>query len=216
MGAGIGGLSTAGALSDCFEQVEIFERDRSSTFVGSRLGTPQDRHPHALLAGGLRALGALFPAFEDDLAKAGAVSLGMSRDVHFERPDVGLLPKRDLGIALLRASRPLIEFVLRNRGAASPAVMQTPSDAPTDYQLALTLPDPPNLARDAVLLPIEGNRWITLIADRGATTRLDSWDPFVGASRSLITPHVIAASPFPDPASQSSTSWEGRVLCSRS
>jgi hypothetical protein len=53
VGAGIGGLSTVGALSDYFEQVEIFERDRLSTFVGSRLGTPQDRHPHALLAGGL-------------------------------------------------------------------------------------------------------------------------------------------------------------------
>jgi hypothetical protein len=33
-----------------------------------------------------------------------------------------------------------------------------------------------------------------------------SCDPFVGASLSLITPHVIAASPFPDSASQSSTS----------
>jgi hypothetical protein len=95
-------------------------------------------------------------------------------------------------------------------------VMQIPSDAPTGYKLALTLPDPPNLARDAVLLPMEGNPWITLIADRGATTRLASWDPFVGASRSLITPHVIAASSFPASASQSSTSWEGRVLCSRS
>jgi hypothetical protein len=265
VGAGIGGLSTAGALSDYFEQLEIFERDRLSTFVGSRLGTPDDRRPHALLAGGLRALGALFPAFEDDLAKAGAISVGMSRDAHFERPDVGLLPKRDLGIALLCASRPMIEFVLRNRGAAStniafrshcrvteivPAqggagvdgirfnagsgkletleanlvvdasargtltlalldalgwqrpgvtevgvdlsyttgVMQIPSDAPTDQKLALTLPDLPNLARNAVLLPIQGNRWITLISDRGATTRLDSWDPFVGASRSLITP----------------------------
>jgi hypothetical protein len=283
VGAGIGGLSMAGALSDYFEQVEIFERDRLTTSVGSRLGTPQDRHPHGLLAGGLQALGALFPGFEDDLAKAGAVSVGMSRDVHFERPDVGLLPKRDLGIALLCASRPLIEFVLRNRVAASPniafrshcrvteivpaqggagvdgirfdagsgkletleadlvvdasgrgtltlalldalgwqrpgvtevgvdlsyttAVMQIPSDAPIDWKLALTLPDPPNLARNAVLLPIEGNRWITLIADRGATTRLDSWDSFVGASRSLITPHVIAASPFPDSASQGSTS----------
>jgi protoporphyrinogen oxidase len=70
VGAGVGGLSTAGALSDYFEQLEIFERDRLSTFVGSRLGTPQDRHPHALLAGGLRALGALFPAFEDSASQS--------------------------------------------------------------------------------------------------------------------------------------------------
>jgi hypothetical protein len=55
IGAGIGGLSAAGALAQYFERVDILERDRLATSVASRSGTPQDRHPHGLLAGGLRS-----------------------------------------------------------------------------------------------------------------------------------------------------------------
>jgi 2-polyprenyl-6-methoxyphenol hydroxylase-like FAD-dependent oxidoreductase len=43
IGAGIGGLSMAGALAKHFERVEILERDRLTASVGSRSGTPQDR-----------------------------------------------------------------------------------------------------------------------------------------------------------------------------
>jgi 2-polyprenyl-6-methoxyphenol hydroxylase-like FAD-dependent oxidoreductase len=118
VGAGIGGLSMAVALAKYFEQVEILERDRLTASVGSRSGTPQDRHPHGLLAGGLQALGEIFPGFESDLARAGAVSVRIAQDVQYERPDVGVLPYRDFGISLLCASRPLIELVLRRRAEA--------------------------------------------------------------------------------------------------
>jgi 2-polyprenyl-6-methoxyphenol hydroxylase-like FAD-dependent oxidoreductase len=64
VGAGIGGLSMAGALAKHFEQVEIFERDHLTASAAPRPGTPQDRHPHGLLAGGLQALGEIFPGFE--------------------------------------------------------------------------------------------------------------------------------------------------------
>ena len=90
VGAGIGGLAAAGALAQYFERVEILERDRVTAAVGSRSGTPQDRHPHGLLAGGLRALDQIFPGFERDLAAAGAVPVTFARDVQFERPDVGV------------------------------------------------------------------------------------------------------------------------------
>ena len=73
VGAGIGGLAMAGALAKHFEQVEVLERDCLTASAVSRSGTPQDRHPHGLLAGGLRALGEIFPGFESDLASAGAV-----------------------------------------------------------------------------------------------------------------------------------------------
>src|SRR5467141_2190723 len=111
-----------GALAKYFEQVEILERDRLTASVGSRSGTPQDRHPHGLLAGGLQALGEIFPGFESDLARAGAVSVRVAQDVQYERPDVGALPKRDFGISLLCASRPLIELVLRRRAEAIPNI----------------------------------------------------------------------------------------------
>src|SRR5271168_2385133 len=42
IGAGIGGLSAAGALVQYFKRVDILERDRLTASVGSRSGTPQD------------------------------------------------------------------------------------------------------------------------------------------------------------------------------
>jgi 2-polyprenyl-6-methoxyphenol hydroxylase-like FAD-dependent oxidoreductase len=118
IGAGIGGLAAAGALAQYFERVDILERDRLAASAGSRSGTPQDRHPHGLLAGGLRALDRIFPGFKTDLAAAGAIPVTFARDVQFERPDVGVLPKRDFGISVLCATRPLIELVLRRRAEA--------------------------------------------------------------------------------------------------
>ena len=73
VGAGIGGLSAARVLAGYFEQVDVLERDPLAAFAGSRSGTPQDRHPHGLLAGGIQALREIFPGFERDLAKSGAV-----------------------------------------------------------------------------------------------------------------------------------------------
>src|SRR5438128_5538034 len=97
VGAGISGLSMAGALAKYFERVEIFERDRLTASAASRSGTPQDRHPHGLLAGGLQALGEIFPGFESDLSRAGAVPVRLWQEMQYERTDVGVLPKRDFG-----------------------------------------------------------------------------------------------------------------------
>jgi 2-polyprenyl-6-methoxyphenol hydroxylase-like FAD-dependent oxidoreductase len=276
VGAGIGGLSMAGALAKYFERVEIFERDRLTASAASRCGTPQDRHPHGLLAGGLKALGEIFPGFERDLARAGAVSVRVAQEIQFERPDVGMLPKRDFGMSLLCASRPLIELVLRRRAEAianialrpecrvtgivpatsgpavngirfdagsgrsetleadlvvdasgrgaltltlldalgcerpattevgvdlsyATAVVPIPSNAPLDWKIVLTQPDPPWRALHAVLVPTEEGRWIIAIADHHATVRLDTWDAFLEASRSLIMPTVYKALRYAEP-----------------
>jgi len=115
VGAGIAGLTAARVLSDRFETVLVLERDDLAATAGSRAGTPQDRHVHALLAGGLKALAELFPGIEDDLLRAGAVPLSSSRDVRVERPGFDPYPARDLGVTTYAASRPLIEFALRRR-----------------------------------------------------------------------------------------------------
>jgi 2-polyprenyl-6-methoxyphenol hydroxylase-like FAD-dependent oxidoreductase len=271
-------LATAGALAKYFEQVEIFERDPLTTSPSSRSGTAQDRHPHGLLAGGLQALGEIFPGFESDLAKAGAVSVRVARDIRYEHPDVGVLPKRDFGLSLLCASRPLIELVLRRRaeavanialrpecrvtgivpapsGAAvnsirfdpgsgrsetlaadlvvdasgrgaltltlldalgwerpevtevgvdlsyATAVVPIPGNAPPDWKLVLTQPDPPALALHAFLIPAEDSRWMIAIADHSATARLETWDSFLEASRSLATPTLYNALCYATPPS---------------
>jgi 2-polyprenyl-6-methoxyphenol hydroxylase-like FAD-dependent oxidoreductase len=276
VGAGIGGLSIAGALAKYFERVEILERDRLTASAASRPGTPQDRHPHGLLAGGLRALGEIFPGFESDLARAGAVPVRVAQEIQYERPDVGVLPKRDFGISLLCASRPLIELVLRRRAEAisnialrpecrvtgivplacdagvrgirfdagsgrsealnaelvvdasgraaltlslfdalgwdrpastevgvdlsyATAVVEIPPNAPPDWRLVLTQPDPPALALHSVLVPTEDDRWIIAIADHGIAARLETWDAFLEASRALSTPTVYNALRFAKP-----------------
>jgi 2-polyprenyl-6-methoxyphenol hydroxylase-like FAD-dependent oxidoreductase len=276
IGAGIGGLSAAGALAKYFEQVEILERDGLPVSAGSRSGTPQDRHPHGLLAGGLRALDQIFPGFKSDLAAAGAVPVSFARDVQFEHPEVGVLPKRDFGISVLCATRPLIELVLRRRAEAvanimlrpasrvigivpaaggagvrgvqfvngsgrfetldadlvvdasgrgaptltlldalcwdrpqmteigvdityATAVVEIPPDATTEWKLVLTLPDPPYLALHAIMVPTEDGRWITAIADHSATAWIETWDAFLEASRSLITPTVHNALRYAQP-----------------
>jgi 2-polyprenyl-6-methoxyphenol hydroxylase-like FAD-dependent oxidoreductase len=270
IGAGMGGLAAAGALARDFERVDILERDRLSPSTGSRSGTPQDRHPHGLLAGGLRALDGIFPGFKRDLAAAGAVPVSFAREVQFERPDVGVLPKRDVGISMLCATRPLIELVLRRRAEAienialqpasrvtgivpaaggdgvrgvrfvngsgrsetldadlvvdasgrgaptltlldtlgwdrpqmteigvdlsyNTAVLEIPPTATPDWKLVLTLPDPPHLALHAVLAPTKDGHWIIAIADHNATSWIETWDAFLEASRSLITPTVYNA-----------------------
>jgi 2-polyprenyl-6-methoxyphenol hydroxylase-like FAD-dependent oxidoreductase len=116
IGAGIGGLSAAGALARHFGEVVILERDRlSASIIGSRRGTPQDGHPHVLQVGGQQALDEIFPGFATTLSLAGAVPVRLSEDIQVERPDVGVLPRRDFGLTMLGASRPLIEWVLRRR-----------------------------------------------------------------------------------------------------
>src|SRR5262249_14007585 len=118
IGAGIGGLSAAAALSFHFGEVIVLDRDTLPPSAASRAGTPQDRHPHGILAGGSQALETLLPGFASALADAGAVPVNVFRDFRFERPDVGCLPRRDSGTTILFASRPLIESVLRRQVGA--------------------------------------------------------------------------------------------------
>src|SRR6516225_7216266 len=172
IGAGIGGLSVAGALAQYFERVDILERDRLATSVACRSGTPQDRHPHGLLAGGLRALDQIFPGYKRDLAAAGAVPVSFAREVQFKRPDVGVMPKRDFGISVLCATRPLIEQVLRRRAEAVANITLRPAS-----RVIGIVPAAGGAGMRGVQFVNGSGRWETLDADlvvdasgRGAPT----------------------------------------------
>src|SRR5712691_7105370 len=115
VGAGIGGLTAASALVDYFEQVFVLERDALPRDSEDRVGIPQGKHVHALLAGGQHALGELFPGFEDDLARAGAVPIREGLDVRTERPGYDPFPQRDLGWVAYALSRAQLELTVRRR-----------------------------------------------------------------------------------------------------
>jgi 2-polyprenyl-6-methoxyphenol hydroxylase-like FAD-dependent oxidoreductase len=70
-----------------------------------------------LLSGGQRALSDLFPDFEQDLLRAGAVPLRVGLDLRAEMPGHDPFPQRDLGWTVYSMSRPLIEFAVRQRVA---------------------------------------------------------------------------------------------------
>ena len=69
IGAGMGGLAAAKSVAPYFNRVTVLDRDALPEGPDVRPGTPQARHAHALLAGGSRALEALFPASEAIFSK---------------------------------------------------------------------------------------------------------------------------------------------------
>jgi choline dehydrogenase-like flavoprotein len=119
VGAGIAGLTAAGALADWLEQVVVLDRDPLPDSPMHRLSTPQSRHSHELLVGGLLAQDALFPGIAEDFAGAGAVPVRINRDLREEPAHRDPMPQRDFGQSAFAMSRPLIEFTLRRRGGTA-------------------------------------------------------------------------------------------------
>lgn len=115
IGAGVGGLAAAKALSNHFSRVTVLDRDILPSQAEPRNGTAQSKHTHALIAGGLKALSALFPGFEENLHKAGAVKMRVGLEACMERPGYDPFPVRDLGFDVYSGSRPLFELVTRRR-----------------------------------------------------------------------------------------------------
>src|SRR6185312_9426904 len=74
IGASMGGLLAARALSDFFTTVTVLERDAFPTADTARKGVPQGRHAHGLLARGSAVLEELFPGFSDEVvAESGGI-----------------------------------------------------------------------------------------------------------------------------------------------
>jgi 2-polyprenyl-6-methoxyphenol hydroxylase-like FAD-dependent oxidoreductase len=113
VGAGIGGLTAAKALSSCFATVTVLDRDALPAAPIVRTGTPQARQIHVLLRGGLDALAEFFPDLEADLEREGAVRVRVGSESLLEIPGFDPFPQRDLGFDYLCMTRPLVEFAIR-------------------------------------------------------------------------------------------------------
>ncbi len=121
LGGSVAGLCAAGALADHFEQVIILERDVLPSDAEHRRGVPQSKHPHFLLNGGRRAIGTLFPGFEEDLISAGGMLLMPSHDAAYLE-ESGWAPRKKSTMTMVYSSRILIERVLRDKVRALPNV----------------------------------------------------------------------------------------------
>ncbi len=121
VGAGIGGLAAAAALSKHFTAVEIIDRDSLPEQIAPRLGVGQGVHTHQLLKAGELALERLLPGITQDFIAAGAISMRVGMDVKVYDFG-GWMEDCDAGFSVTSLSRPAYESVLRNRVAALPNI----------------------------------------------------------------------------------------------
>jgi hypothetical protein len=73
------------------------------------------------------------------------------------------------------------------------AEVELPERATKNWKLVLTQNDPPRIGDRAVLVPMERNRWMVTICQRGRLERIDGWNQYVSAFRDLITPTIYDA-----------------------
>jgi 2-polyprenyl-6-methoxyphenol hydroxylase-like FAD-dependent oxidoreductase len=125
LGGSAAGLCTAGALAPYLDRVLVLERDELPATAEHRRGVPQSKHPHFLLNSGRRAIGALFPGFEDDLIAAGGLHLMPSLDAAYLDGE-GWSARKRSAMTMIYSSRILIERVLRDqvRGLANVVIRE--------------------------------------------------------------------------------------------
>ncbi|GFJ87072.1 hypothetical protein Prum_007140 [Phytohabitans rumicis] len=125
LGGSAAGLCAAGALAPYFSQVLVLERDELPADAEHRRGVPQSKHPHFLLNSGRRAIGELFPGFEDELVAGGGLHLMPSMDAAY-LDGAGWSARKSSAMTMIYSSRILIERVLRDkvRGLANVTIRE--------------------------------------------------------------------------------------------
>jgi 2-polyprenyl-6-methoxyphenol hydroxylase-like FAD-dependent oxidoreductase len=122
IGASMGGLLSARALSDFYTTVTVLERDAFPVADMPRKGVPQGRHTHGLLARGSTILEEFFPGYEHEVvAQSGGLLGDVANDVIWIGHNVTLANGTSDLIGLL-ASRPVLEGHLRRRLLSLPNV----------------------------------------------------------------------------------------------
>src|SRR5215475_14538075 len=121
IGASMGGLLAARALSEFYTNVTVLERDAFPLSDVPRKGVPQGRHAHGLLARGREVIEAFFPGWTDEVVASGGRRGDIVGNVAWIGHGVTLKSSPSDMIGLL-ASRPVLEGHVRRRLLALPNV----------------------------------------------------------------------------------------------
>ena len=121
IGASIGGLLTATALHDAFDDIVIVESDQLPEQPAHRAGVPQGNQVHALLAIGVRAMEQLLPGIVDELVAAGGVKMdaGCEGAIYEAEGWAGRVTSEARVVSMRRTH---LEHVIRRRVLALPKV----------------------------------------------------------------------------------------------
>lgn len=114
IGASMGGLLAARALSNHFQSVTVLERDAFPADDVPRKGVPQGRHAHGLLARGQDVIESYFPGWTSEVVAAGGLSGDIANDVHWVGHGVRLKAGPS-DLSGLLASRAVLEGHVRRR-----------------------------------------------------------------------------------------------------
>jgi 2-polyprenyl-6-methoxyphenol hydroxylase-like FAD-dependent oxidoreductase len=115
IGASMGGLMAARALSEFYATVTIIERDAFPLNDIPRKGVPQGRHTHGLLARGRVVLEEFFPGYSNEVVSQSGGLLGdIANDITWMGHNVALAQGKSDLIGLL-AARPVLEGHVRRR-----------------------------------------------------------------------------------------------------
>lgn len=121
LGASIGGLLAARALSNHFDRVTIVDRDVLPREPEIRKGVPQSAHAHGLLASGYRVMDAYFTGLMDELEAKGATRGDVVGDFLWFQYGHWKL-RHNAGLRGITVSRPCLETTIRHRVNALPNV----------------------------------------------------------------------------------------------
>jgi 2-polyprenyl-6-methoxyphenol hydroxylase-like FAD-dependent oxidoreductase len=131
IGAGMGGLAAAHAISPHADRVTIVERDDLPSRPSARSGTPHGRHVHVLQPGGRAALERLLPGFGDALVANGAIPVPAPGGILWQSAAGWVMPQTGTARPLVSASRDLIEWVTRTL-----VLSRSPIDVRTGTEVA--------------------------------------------------------------------------------
>ena len=113
IGASLAGLFAAAAATAAGAHAVIIERDVLPDGPSPRKGVPQSRQPHALLHRGLLAAEELLPGLREDLLRDGGVPFDTGTIAWLG--EYGWQPTWIPAYETISATRPLLEYVVRNR-----------------------------------------------------------------------------------------------------
>lgn len=175
IGAGMGGLLAAGAVTRHFDDVVLIERDRLEQATANRKGVPQGRHVHALLARGCVSAGSRFPGYLADLIARGACS-GDGLEVVRWFHGGGYHATGPVGFEAVIASRAMIEGVFREHLLRRPNVRILDGTAVDDLTWDATGTRVTGVTISGDTLSADGTLPAGLVVDAsGRGSRLPGW-----------------------------------------
>jgi FAD-dependent oxidoreductase family protein len=125
VGGGHAGMLAVRALLGQVAKITVVERDRYPDGPAFRAGVPQARHIHNLDSGGQQALEDMLPGIVGALIDAGARRLVPSQDIAIHTESGWHHRFGFTRFELVTCTRPLFDFVIRNRVLADAAASAT-------------------------------------------------------------------------------------------